>query len=60
MTRTAQDILAERRATVFELARETDPTARAMLQFAIDQLDRELAERTIPRVTVDADQMWRP
>ncbi len=44
-TRTAQDLLAERRATVNELRREKDPTARAMLQFAIDDIDRQLHQR---------------
>lgn len=40
--RTAQNVLAERRATVDELRSEKDATARAMLQFSIDQLDHEL------------------
>lgn len=43
--RTAQDLLAERRANVQEQRRETDKTARAMLQFRIDQIDRELHEQ---------------
>lgn len=43
--RTLQDLLAERRALVDELRRESDKTARAMLQFAIDQIDRERNER---------------
>lgn len=43
--RTAQDLLAERRANVLEQSREKDPTARAMLQFHIDQIDRELHAR---------------
>lgn len=41
--RTAQDILAERRSVVLEQMRERDETARAILQYQIDQLDRELA-----------------
>lgn len=44
--RTAQDLLAERRTTVLELARERDSIARQMLQFSIDQIDRELHERS--------------
>lgn len=44
--RTAQDILAERRSVVQEQRRETDRTARAILQFQIDELDRELGKVT--------------
>lgn len=43
MNRTAQDILAERRSVVQEQRRETDVTARAILQYQIDSLDRELS-----------------
>lgn len=43
--RTAQDLLAERRANVQELRRERDPMARALLQFHIDEIDRTLASR---------------
>lgn len=39
------DLLRERRATVEELRHETDVVARELLQFAIDQIDRELHER---------------
>ena len=46
-----QSLLAERRATVLEQARETNKTARALLQFRIDQIDRELHER---------QTAWRP
>lgn len=45
MTRTAQEILAERRSFVQEQRRETDKTARAVLQYQIDELDRELNAR---------------
>jgi hypothetical protein len=44
-TRSLQDLLAERRANVQEMRRETDKTARAMLQFHIDQIDREIYSR---------------
>lgn len=37
--RTAQDLLAERRALVQEQRRERDATARAMLQFEINSID---------------------
>jgi len=40
--RTAQDILAERRSVVQEQRRERDKTAIAILQFQVDELDREL------------------
>jgi hypothetical protein len=43
MARTAQQILAERRATIMESAREKDPTAKSMLLFHVGQLDAELA-----------------
>ena len=42
MTRSAQDILAERRSVVQEQRRERDKTAVAILQYQIDQLDAEL------------------
>lgn len=42
--RTAQDLLAERRANALELHREPDPTARAMLAAHITRLDAELAK----------------
>lgn len=42
MRRTAQDILAERRSVVQEQRRERDKTAIAILQFQVDELDREL------------------
>lgn len=41
--RTAQDLLAERRANVIEQSRETDPVTRELLQFHIDQIDHELS-----------------
>lgn len=40
--RTAQVILAERRANINELRRENDPTARAMLRAHINMLTNEL------------------
>lgn len=43
--RSLQDLLAERRANVLEQSREADATARAMLQFHIDEIDREIAQR---------------
>ena len=48
---TAQSLLAERRSCVMEQMRERDATARAMLQFRIGQIDRELHER---------QTAWRP
>jgi hypothetical protein len=42
MARTAQQILAERRATIMEASREKDATARSLLQFHVRQLDAEL------------------
>lgn len=45
--RTAQDLLAERRANVLEQARERDATARAVLQFHIDTIDAELSRRRV-------------
>lgn len=47
MTRSAQDILAERRSVIREQRRETDKTAIAILQFQIDELDRELAKVSV-------------
>lgn len=44
--RTTQSLLTERRAAIRELSRETDKTAREMLQFRVDQIDRELHERS--------------
>ena len=46
-TRTTQSLLAERRANVLERLRETDPTARALLAYHIDTIDRELFARRI-------------
>jgi hypothetical protein len=43
VNRSAQEILAERRSVIQEQRRERDQMARAMLQFQIDELDRELA-----------------
>ena len=48
-SRTVQDLLTERRAAIAELRTERDKTARHLLQFAIDQIDRELHAR-----------QWRP
>ena len=42
---TAQDLLAERRDNVNEMRRETDKTARAMLQMHVDSIDDELERR---------------
>ncbi len=44
-SRTVQDLLAERRANVQEMRREACPIARAMLQYHVDEIDRELARR---------------
>lgn len=49
MTRTAQDILAERRSVVQEQRRETDKTTIAILQYQLDELDRALAAQTAVR-----------
>lgn len=43
--RSLQDLLAERRLLVQEQRYERDRCARGVLQFQIDQIDRELAER---------------
>ncbi len=60
MTRTAQDILAERRSVVQEQRRETDKTARAILQFQIDELDRELAKvSTYTHFGNSVTPLWR-
>ncbi len=45
--RSLQDLLAERRANVIEMARERDPVARAMLQYHIDEIDRAIAARRV-------------
>jgi hypothetical protein len=42
VSRSAQDLLAERRANVNEMRRERDVVARAMLQAHIDDLDRQI------------------
>lgn len=42
MTRTVTTILAERRSVIQEQRHERDATARAILQFQIDELSREL------------------
>lgn len=42
---TVQELLADRRANVEELRRENNPTARALLEFYIAQIDTELAAR---------------
>ena len=49
--RTDQDLLAERLSTLREMTGERDKTARAMLQFAIDEIDIELRRRR-PQMTV--------
>lgn len=54
MSRTAQDLLAERRALVLEQSRETDRIASEVLQFEIDQIDRSL-KRFEFRVKGDKD-----
>jgi hypothetical protein len=41
--RSNEEILAERRENALELHRERDPIARALLEFHISSLDRELA-----------------
>lgn len=43
--RTAQDLLAERRANVQELRHERDAIAKQLLEYHIDEIDRELARR---------------
>ena len=45
MNRTAQDLLAERRANVQESRHETDAMARAMLDAHVAEIDRELQRR---------------
>ena len=41
--RTAQDLLAERRATVMERSCSQDALERGLLQYQIESLDRDLA-----------------
>lgn len=43
--KSTQSLLAERRAFVIEQSRASDPTEHAMLQFEIDEIDREIARR---------------
>lgn len=43
MIRSAQQLLAERRAAVADLTRERNPVPRALLQYEIESIDRELA-----------------
>lgn len=43
--RTEQDLLAERRSAIREQLRERDKIAIAVLQFQIDEIDREIASR---------------
>jgi hypothetical protein len=57
--RTAQDLLGERRYTVSELRRETDPTARELLQWSIDQIDHELHALTGRDVISEAFEATR-
>ena len=52
--RSTQDLLAERRANVNEQRRESDKTARAMLQVHIDTIDMELVTRRANR----QPQLW--
>jgi hypothetical protein len=51
--RTAEDVLAERRSVVQEQRRERDPIARDVLQYQIDDLDRELATLRSPTSSPD-------
>lgn len=46
-TRSLQDMLAERRSVVQEQRGESDKTARTILQYQIDELDRAI-ERMHP------------
>lgn len=39
----AVDLLAERRSVIMEREAESDSMARAILQYQIDEIDRELA-----------------
>jgi hypothetical protein len=59
---TTLSLLSERRAAVTEL-RRADKITRGLIQFRIDQIDRELAERkviaVIPR-TVNIAGAWSP
>lgn len=47
--RTAQDLLAERRANVLESMRERDPIAQAMLLAHVSIIDVELERRRAGR-----------
>lgn len=49
--RSLQDLLAERRENVLEAARETDKTARAMLEYHIAEIDEELQRRNARRTS---------
>jgi hypothetical protein len=44
--RTLQDLLAERRATIAEQSRERDPAVKALCQYTINEIDREVHART--------------
>lgn len=44
-----QALLAERRANVMEMSRSRDATARAVLKFHVDEIDREIARRQAVR-----------
>jgi hypothetical protein len=60
--RTLQDLLAERRASVLEMYRERDASARAMVRYHILALDAEIVDRTRSAETVDesgdSDYAW--
>ena len=45
MPKTIQELLAERRATVKEQMHERDLITRAVLQYQIDELEREIVAR---------------
>lgn len=55
MTRTAQDLLAERRANVLESMRETDDMAKAMLLAHVETIDVELSARRAPAGRLPTD-----
>lgn len=49
---TDQRLLAERRSLCLELARESDPIARGLIEFQIADIDRALAPKTEAALSV--------
>lgn len=60
MTNTITSLIEERRCCVNEQRFERDPIARQLLQFRIDEIDRELHKLQTPTAPVATDKAWRP